>query len=272
MKNVRNPTIAFGSPRSSGTTFHGCTPTKGSPLPRFVPASPKRKQYEESSATTRGFPSDDRSPGCHSGIIHIEQNSSTREESEIVDDTTHIQTDRPDIDGNGAAKRQKTKNERGLKATLLASSEKYTLNGKPVETERFRAEEQGQKFYEFEMYKGVLIDETVKVSSFIDLTNIFEETFVNQLSRRKEGDTFDSAEREAWMAELVHIESSQVALSTFTADQIRNDTQYRASAQEQTCTLKFAREVNRIHHDAARKPSDVFNALARVISYKKEAR
>ena len=42
----------------------------------------------------------------------------------------------------------KNKNERGLKATLLASSEKYTLNGKPVETERFRAEEQGPKFYE----------------------------------------------------------------------------------------------------------------------------
>jgi hypothetical protein len=75
-----------------------------------VQASPKRKQYEESSATTKGFPSDDRSPGCHSGIVqHIVQNSSTREESEIVDDTTHIQTDRPDIDGNGDAKRQKTR-------------------------------------------------------------------------------------------------------------------------------------------------------------------
>jgi hypothetical protein len=130
---------------------------------------PKRKQHEESSATTKGFPSDDRSPGCHSGIVHIEQNSSTRGESDFFGDTTYIQADRPGIDGNGAAKRQKTKNERGLQAALLASSEKYTLDGKPVETERFRAEEQGQKFYQFEMYKGVLIDEAVRVSSFVDL-------------------------------------------------------------------------------------------------------
>jgi hypothetical protein len=62
----------------------------------------------------------------------------------------------------------------------------------------------------FELYKGVLVDEAVKVSSFDDLANIFEKTFVNQFSRRKEGDTFDSAEREAWMAEVVHIKSSQV--------------------------------------------------------------
>ena len=68
----------------------------------------------------------------------------------------------------------KNKNERGLKATLLASSEKYTVDGKPVETQRFRVEEQGQQDLDFEMYKGVLIDETTVVSSFPDLTNIFE--------------------------------------------------------------------------------------------------
>jgi len=102
------------------------------------------------------------------------------------------------------------------------------VDGKPVETQRFRVEEQGQKVLEIEMYKGVLIDETTVVSSFTELTNIFEETFVNQFSRRIEGDTFDSAEREAWEAELKHITASQFGQSTFTADQIRNNTQNRA--------------------------------------------
>jgi hypothetical protein len=71
----------------------------------------------------------------------------------------------------------------------LASSEKYTVDGKPVETERFRVDEQGKPSFELEMYKGVVIDETIMVSSFVELTNIFENTFVNQFSRRKVGDT-----------------------------------------------------------------------------------
>jgi hypothetical protein len=103
------------------------------------------------------------------------------------------------------------------------------------------------------------------VSSFPDLTNIFEETFVNQFSRRREGDTFDSAEREAWAAELKHITASQFGQSTFTADQIRNTTQNRAKSEH---ARKFARGVNRIHTDDARKPSSLFIALARTISYK----
>jgi hypothetical protein len=62
--------------------------------------------------------------------------------------------------------------------------------GMPVKTERFRVEEQGktsyefemQTSYEFEMHKGLLIDETVMVSSFVELTKIFEGTFVNPRS------------------------------------------------------------------------------------------
>jgi hypothetical protein len=100
-----------------------------------VQASPTRKRYEQSSATTKGFTSVDGSPGCQSGIVYIEQNSSKRKKSEIVDDTTHIQTERSDIDGNGAAKRQKSKNKPSPKVTRLASSEKYTVDGKPVETD-----------------------------------------------------------------------------------------------------------------------------------------
>jgi hypothetical protein len=80
-------------------------------------------------------------------------------------------------------------------ATLLASSEKYTMNGTAVRTERFRAEEQGKRSYKFEMCKGVLIDETVKVSSLDDLSNIFDKTFVKQFSRREDGGTFDPADR-----------------------------------------------------------------------------
>jgi hypothetical protein len=139
------------------------------------------------------------------------------------------------------------------------------VDGKPVKTERFRVEEEGQQVFEFEMYKGVLIDETVRVSSFHDLTNVFEKTFVNQFSRRIEGDTFDSAEREAWEAELKHITASQFGQSTFTADQIRNNTQNRAKSEH---ARKFARGVNSIHTDDARKPSSLFIALARIISYK----
>jgi hypothetical protein len=42
-----------------------------------------------------------------------------------------------------------------------------------VETERFRAKEQGKPSFEFEMYKGVLIDDTAMVSSFVELTTRF---------------------------------------------------------------------------------------------------
>jgi hypothetical protein len=59
------------------------------------------------------------------------------------------------------------------------------VDGKPVETERLRVEEQGQQVLEIEMHKGVLIVETIVVSSFVELTKIFEETFVNTSSRRK---------------------------------------------------------------------------------------
>jgi hypothetical protein len=103
------------------------------------------------------------------------------------------------------------------------------------------------------------------VSSLAELTEIFDGTLVKQFSRRKDGSTFDPAEVEAWEAELVHIAASQFAQSTFTADQIRNDTQYRAKS---THARKFSREVKRIHNNDARKPSVVFNAVARAISYK----
>jgi hypothetical protein len=118
-------------------------------------------------------------PYCYSGIVHMEQNCRARKKSEIVGDTKGDQTQRSDIDRVGAAKRQKSNNKRSLKATRLASSEKYTVDEKPVETERFRVEEQGQQVFEFEMHKGVLIDETVMVSSFVELTNIFVGTFVH---------------------------------------------------------------------------------------------
>jgi hypothetical protein len=87
----------------------------------------------------------------------------------------------------------------------LVSSEKYTLNGISVNTERFRVEEQGKKSHEFEKYKGVLINETVWVSSLAELTKIFDGTSVRQFSRREDDSTFDPAEVEAWKAELVHI-------------------------------------------------------------------
>jgi hypothetical protein len=68
-----------------------------------VQASPKTKEKtvrRKQRPTTKGFPSDDGSPGCHchSGIVHIEQNSSKRKKSDIVGDTTHIQTERSDTD------------------------------------------------------------------------------------------------------------------------------------------------------------------------------
>jgi hypothetical protein len=71
------------------------------------------------------------------------------------------------------------------------------VDGKPVETQRFRVEEQGQQVLGFEMHKGVLIDEAAVVSSFVELTKLFEKTFVNQFSQRLEGGTFDSGERKA---------------------------------------------------------------------------
>ena len=265
MKKSSPPPPGFGSPRRRGATSFAYTPTKGPPLPRLERASTKRKRYDRSGPTTKGSPSDEGSQACHSGIVDIEQNCRARKKSEIIDDTKDDQTDRSDIDGDGAAKRQKSKNYRGLKVTLLASSGNYTVDGKPVETQRFRVEEQGQKVLEFEMYKGVLIDERTVVSSFPELTNIFEETFVNQFSRRIEGDTFDSAEREAWEAGLKHITASQFGQSTFTADQIRNNTQNRAKSKD---ARKFARGVNHIHTDGARRPSSLFIALARAISYK----
>jgi hypothetical protein len=101
-----------------------------------VQAPPKRKKGTKKAAPgvkVKAFPRmTEVHPGCPSGASNIEPNSSTIEESEIVDDPTQIQTDWPDNDGSGAAKRQKTKNERGLKATRVESSEKYTVDGKPV--------------------------------------------------------------------------------------------------------------------------------------------
>jgi hypothetical protein len=142
MKKSSPPPPGFGSPRRRGATSFACTPTKGSPLSRFEQASPKRKRYDRSGPTTKGSPSDDGSQACHSVIVHIEQNCRARKKSEIVGDTKDDQTQRSDIDETAATKRQKSNNKRGLKATRLASSEKYTVNGKPVETERLMAEEQ----------------------------------------------------------------------------------------------------------------------------------
>ena len=141
MKNV--PTSSppgFGSPRRRGATSCAYTPTKGFTLPRFELASSKRKRYDRSGPTTKGFPSDDGSQARHSGIVHIERNCRARKKSEIVGGTKDDQTQRSDIDRVGAAKRQKSNNKRSIKATRLALSEKYTVNGKPVETERFRVE------------------------------------------------------------------------------------------------------------------------------------
>jgi hypothetical protein len=106
------------------------------------------------------------------------------------------------------------------------------------------------------------------VSSPAELTKIFDGTLVKQFSRREDGSTFDPAEVEAWEAELVRIKcSSQIAQSTccFTSDQLRNNTQNRVKS---THARKFAREVKRIHNNGARKPSVVFNAVARAIFYK----
>jgi hypothetical protein len=62
---------------------------------------------EAAPRLNKGFPSDDGSLACHSGIVHTEQNSRKRKESEIVGDTKDVQTQRSDIDRVGAAKRQK---------------------------------------------------------------------------------------------------------------------------------------------------------------------
>jgi hypothetical protein len=231
MKNM--PTSSppgFGSPRRSSFTSPAYTPTNGPPLPRPAQASPKRKRNEESSATTKGFPSGDGSQACQSGIVHFEQKSRKRKKSEIVGDETHIQTDRSDIDGDGAAKRQKSKNNRGLEVTLLAPSKNYTVDGKLVKTERFRVEEQGQQGFEFEMYKGVLIDEAVRVSSFVELTKIFVGAFVQRFNRRIEGGTYDPGEVEAWGDELMYIEPSHYGLSEYTADQMRKETPNRVKS------------------------------------------
>ena len=143
----------FGSPRRRSFTSRALTPSKGSPLQGLEQASKTRKRNEETSVTTKGFPSDDGS-GRQSVIVPFEQNSRKRKKSEIIGDETHIQTERSDIDGDGAAKRQKRKNNRGLEVTLFAPSGNYTVDGKLVKTERFRVEEQGQQVFEFEMYKG----------------------------------------------------------------------------------------------------------------------
>jgi hypothetical protein len=233
MEKSSRPPPGFGSPRRTRSISVANTPTKRSPLSWLEQASPKRKRHDRSGPTTKGSPSEDGSHASHSDIGHTEQNFRARKKSEIVDDTKDEQTERSDIDETPATKRQKSKNYRGLKVTLLASSGNYTVDGKPVETQRFRVEEQGQQDLDFEMYKGVLIDETTVVSSFPDLTNIFEETFDNQYSRRGEGDTFDSAEREAWEAELKHITASQFGQSTFTADHTQ---QHPKSREERTCT------------------------------------
>jgi hypothetical protein len=126
--------------------------------------------------------------------------------------------------------------KRDIKFTRLVSSEKYTLNGKRVNTERFRVEQQGKNTYEFEMHKGVLINETARASSPAELTEIFDGTLVKQFSRRKDGSTFDPAEVEAWEAELVHIAASQFSQSTSTADQIRNAQRHPISREEPPCT------------------------------------
>jgi hypothetical protein len=76
-------------------------------------------------------------------------------QGEILDDTKDEQTGRSDIDETAATKRQNSNNKRSLKVTRLASSEKYTVNGKLVQTERFRVEEKGQKDFELERHKGV---------------------------------------------------------------------------------------------------------------------
>jgi hypothetical protein len=118
MQNVPTGSpLGFGSPSRRSFTSRAYTPTKGSPLPRLAQALKMRKRNEESSVTTKGFPSDDGS-GRQSGIVHFEQNSRKRKKSEIVGDETNIQADRSDIDGDGAAKRQKSKNNRGLEVTL----------------------------------------------------------------------------------------------------------------------------------------------------------
>ena len=123
--------LALGRHAEAAPPLTLTPPLKGFPLQRFEQASPKRKRYEASNPTTKGFPSDDGSPGGHSGIVHIEQNSLRSKKSEIVGDTTHIKTERSDIDEDGAAKRQKPKNNRGLKATLLAPK-----RGRSVERDR----------------------------------------------------------------------------------------------------------------------------------------
>jgi hypothetical protein len=65
--------------------------------------------------------------------------------SEIVGDTTHIKTERSDIDEDGAAKRQKPKNNRGLKATLLAPKRGRSVERDRKERERGVEEERKER-------------------------------------------------------------------------------------------------------------------------------
>jgi hypothetical protein len=85
-----------------------------------------------------------------------------------------------------------------------------------------------------------------------------------RFNRRKEGSTYDPAEVEAWKGELKYITPGQYAQSEYTADQMRKETPNRVKSPH---ARKFAREVNRIHHDDSRNPVDVFT-LAKAISYK----
>jgi hypothetical protein len=126
--------------------------------------------------------------------------------------------------------------------------------------------EQGKPSFELEMYKGVLVDETAMVSSPVEVTKIFDGTFVKRFNRRKEANTYDPAEVEAWKGELKYITPGQYAQSECTADQMRKETPNRVKSPHAS---KFAREVNRIHHDDSRNPVDVFALyLAKAISYK----
>ena len=125
------------------------------------------------------------------------------------------------------------------------------MNGKLVKTERFRVEEKGQKDFELEMHKGVLIDKTAMVSSFVELTKIFVGTFVQRFNRRIEGDTYDSGEVEAWEDDLMYIEPCHYGLSEYTADQMRKETPNRVKSAH---ARKFVRGVNRIHRDDSRNP------------------
>jgi hypothetical protein len=61
-----------------------------------------------------------------------------------------------------------------MEVTDLGSGEKYRADGKKVETQRFRVQDQGSQSFEFDMCSGVVVDEPAMVSSLDELTEIFE--------------------------------------------------------------------------------------------------